>query len=178
MTARERLEGIIHKMRIRVLANVGRDKGPSGVEVLAVSTDDVVLDVVEVWLAASYAAWSRFAEEVLHALGDEEGNDKGESKASPAFLPLPELARNHGLSRETACCARTRYQGDHYDENDDCWDDQSDDRQQADGNLLLDLGVGDAQVEQREGPLERLDIVNASADASDEPVWRLVGCKW
>ena len=110
-------------------------------------------------------------------MGDEEGNDKRESKASPAFLPLPELARNHGLSRETACGARSRYQGNHDDENGDCWDDQSDDRQQADGNLLVDLGVGDAQVEQREGPLERLDIVNAGANASDETVWSLVGCE-
>ena len=98
MTTRERLESIIHKMRIRVLANVGGDKRPPGIEVLAVATDDVLLDIVEVWLTASNATWSWFAEKVLHALGDEEGNDKRESQASPAFLPLPELARNHGLS--------------------------------------------------------------------------------
>lgn len=85
-------------MRIRVLANVGGDKRPSGVEVLAVATDDVLLDIVEIWLAAGNAAWSWFAEEVLHALGDEEGNDKRESKTSPAFLPLPELSRDHSLS--------------------------------------------------------------------------------
>lgn len=98
MTARERLESIIYKMRIRVLANVGGDKRPPGVEVLAVATDNVVLNVGEVWLATGNTAWSRFAEEVLHALGDEEGNDKRESKASPAFLPLPELSRDHGFS--------------------------------------------------------------------------------
>lgn len=99
VTAGERLKSIINSMRVRVLANVGGDKRPSRIEVLAVATDDVVLDVGEVWFTASNAAWSWFAEEVLHALGDEEGDDKRESKASPAFLPLPELARNHGLSR-------------------------------------------------------------------------------
>ena len=98
MATGERLESIVYKMRIGVLANVGRNKRPSGIEVLAVATDDVLLDIVEIWLAAGNAAWSWFAEEVLHALGDEEGNDKRESKASPAFLPFPELARNHGLS--------------------------------------------------------------------------------
>ena len=98
VTARERLESIIYKMRIRVLANVGGDKRPSRVEVLAVAADDIILDVGEVWLAAGNAAWSRFAEEVLHALGDEEGDNKRESKASPAFLPLPKLSRDHGLS--------------------------------------------------------------------------------
>lgn len=98
MTARERLESIIYKMRIWVLADVGGNKRPSGVEVLAVATDNIVLDVGEVWLAAGNAAWSRLAEEVLHALGDEEGNDKRESKASPALLPLPKLSRDHGLS--------------------------------------------------------------------------------
>jgi len=98
VTTGERLESIIYKMRIRVLANVGGDERPSRIEVLAVATDDVLLDIGEVWLAAGNAAWSWLAEEVLHALGDEEGNDKRESKASPAFLPFPELARNHGLS--------------------------------------------------------------------------------
>jgi hypothetical protein len=98
VAARERLESIIYKMRIRVLADVGGDKRPPGIEILTVASNDVLLDVVEVWLTASDAAWSWFAEEVLHALGDEEGNDKRESEASPAFLPLPELARNHGLS--------------------------------------------------------------------------------
>lgn len=128
MTARERLESIIYKMRIRILANVGGDKRPPGIEVLAVATDDVILDIVEVRLAASNTAWSWFAKEVLHALGDEERNDERESKTSPAFLPLPELAGNHGLSRKTTGGARARYQGDHDDENDDGRDDQSDDR--------------------------------------------------
>ena len=98
MATGERLESIVYKMRIGVLANVGRNKRPSGIEVLAVATDDVLLDIGEVWLAAGNAAWSWFTKEVLHALGDKEGNDKRESQASPAFLPLPELARNHGLS--------------------------------------------------------------------------------
>jgi hypothetical protein len=98
VTARERLESIIYKMRIRVLANVCGDKRPPGIEVLAIATNDILLDIVEVWLTASNAAWSWLAEEVLHALSDEEGNDKREGKASPAFLPLPEFARNHGLS--------------------------------------------------------------------------------
>jgi hypothetical protein len=42
--------------------------------------------------------------------------------------------------------------------------------------LLLDHGIGDAQIQQREGPLERFDIINAGADASDEAVLLLVRC--
>ena len=99
MTTGERLEGIIHKTRIRVSANIGRHECPPMVEVLAVAAHNEVLDVVKIWLAASNTAWPRLAKEIFHALGDEEGDDKRESKASPAFLPLPELARNHGLSR-------------------------------------------------------------------------------
>jgi hypothetical protein len=36
--------------------------------------------------------------------------------------------------------------------------------------LLLDLGVGYAQVQQRKRPLVGFDIVDAGADASDETV--------
>lgn len=85
-------------MRVRILANVCGDESPPGVEILAVAANDVLLDVVEVGLAASDAAGARFAENVLHALGDEEGDDEGESKASPALLPLPELAGDHSLA--------------------------------------------------------------------------------
>ena len=98
MAAGEGFEGVVDQVRVWVLADAGVDEGPPRIKVLAVATNDVLLDVCEVGLAASDAAGSRLAEEVLHALGDEKGNDKRESESSPAFLPLPELARNHGLS--------------------------------------------------------------------------------
>jgi hypothetical protein len=105
-----------------------------------------LLNIVEVGLAASDAAGAGFAEEVLHALGDEEGDDKGQSKAGPALFPLPELARDHSLARETASSARTRDQGDDNNKDDDRRNDQSDDGKQADRDLFLNFGVGDAQV--------------------------------
>jgi len=176
VTTRERLEGIIHKMRIGVLANIGGDERPSWIQVLAVASNDVVLDIVEIWLTASDTAWPWFAEQILHALGDEERDNKGQSKTGPAFLPLPELAGDHSLSRKTTCGSRTWYQCRHDEEDDDCRNDQSDDRQQADGNLFVDYRVGDAQVQQRERPLEWFDIVDAGADGSDEAEYPLVGC--
>ena len=72
MAAGEGFEGVVDEVRVWVLADVGINEGPSGIEALAVATDDVLLDVIEVGLAAGDAARSRFAEEVLHALGDEE----------------------------------------------------------------------------------------------------------
>ena len=103
MTTGERLEGIVHKTRVQVSANISRHKCPSRIEILAVAAHNEVLDVVKIWLAASNTAWPRLAEEILHALGDEEGHNMGQGKASPAFFPLPELARDHGLSCKTTC---------------------------------------------------------------------------
>jgi hypothetical protein len=161
-------------MRIRVLANVGGDKRPSGIEVLAVAAHNILLDVGKIGLAASDTAWSWFAKQVLHALGDEEGDNQGERKASPALLPLPELARDHCLARKATCGARTWYQSCHNEKDDDRRNDQGDDREQADGNLLFDHRVGDAQVHQRERPLEGLDIINAGANSCDKAFCTLV----
>ena len=119
MTTGERLEGIVHKTRVQVSANISRHKCPSRIEILAVAAHNEVLDVVKIWLAASNTAWPRLAEEILHALGDDEGHNMGQGKASPAFFPLPELARDHGLSCKTTCGVRTRYQGRYDKENDD-----------------------------------------------------------
>lgn len=178
MSARERLESVVHKMRIRVLADVGGNKHPPGVKVLAIAANNIVLDIVEVWLAAGDTAWSWFSEQVLHSLSDEERNNQCKGKASPALLPLPELARDHGLARESTSGARTWHQGRNDQKNDDCRDHQSNHRQQADGNLFVDLRIGDAQVQQRERSLEGLDIVDAGANSSDESGGWSEGFTW
>ena len=72
MAAGEGFEGVVDEVRVWVLADIGVNESPSGIKALAVATHDVLLDVVEIGLAAGDTAGSRFAEEVLHALCDEE----------------------------------------------------------------------------------------------------------
>lgn len=167
MATGEALEGIVNQVGVGVLANVARNKDPSGVEILAVASDDVVLEVVQIRFAARYAAGAWPSEEILHALGDEESTDEGESQTGPSFLPFPELASDHSLAGQATREARARDKSQDDDKNDDRRDDQDDDGEQTDGNRLLDLRVRDAEIHEREWPLVRLDVVDTSADASD-----------
>lgn len=168
MATGERFESVVHTVSILVLADIGGDKLPFGIDGRAITAHDILLDVVEVGLATSDAAWSWFAEQVFHALGDEERDDQGEGKTGPTFLPFPELARDHSLARKATSGAGTRNQSYHNKKDDDSWDDQSNDGEQSDGDLFLDHREGDAQVQQGERPLIRLNIIDTSADGSNE----------
>lgn len=168
MATGEALEGIVDQVGVGVLANITRDKDPSGVEILAVASDNVVLKIVQVRFAACYAAGTWSAEEILHSLGDEESTNEGESQAGPSFLPFPELASDHSLARQSTSEARARDKSEDDDKNDDRRDDQDDDGEQTDGNRLLDLRVRDAEIHEREWPLVRLDVVDTSTDAGDD----------
>lgn len=77
-------EAVVEKRFVRLLADSVVYEHPFGTEAARVIADAVCGDGGKVGLAACEEVRARFAEEVFHALGDEEGEGYAETEAHPA----------------------------------------------------------------------------------------------
>jgi len=76
----EAAETVGHEAGVGVGADVGGNENPMGVEGASVVGDDVVCVVVKVGLATVEQIRAGLAEEILHALSEEEGEGKTKPK--------------------------------------------------------------------------------------------------
>ena len=93
-------EALVELIRVRLLANVGRNEHSNGENLVELggnillgdAANDKLAEVGEVWLAAGEHIGTRAAKHVLHAVCDEPGAHKGQSQTDQAGVKLPQLA--------------------------------------------------------------------------------------
>lgn len=190
VAAGEASEPVVKKRAVGLPADGGRDQGPAVGDVLSVSADDVLRNVGQIRVAARDHVRARLAEEVLHAVRDEPCGRNAEAQTQPSrytnkdsasFLffqcrdetrleltvPLPELPPPDQRLGRPPTDRRPRHEKQAYQEDNDGRDDQRDDDQHGRRDLLLDMGVGDGEVEDRERAVEGADAVPTAGDACD-----------
>lgn len=92
MSTWETPESIIDQRRVCVLANICIHKNPMRVECRSVAhSNQIVLEVLGVWLTTGKHIRSWFPEQVLHSLSEEKGKGKREGEAHPSSIRFPEF---------------------------------------------------------------------------------------
>ena len=169
VAAGERLEAVLELVCVVGGADCRSDEDPVGVQGMADdAANGMVLDVVEVGLASRQQIRARLAKEVLHALGDHKGGGQRESEPHPARVPFPQLAPPDARPGRAGLGGRARDEQQADEEDDGGRGDEGDEDEQPGGDLLGGLvGVGDGEVDGREGAVEGLDIFPAGAEGGD-----------
>ena len=111
-------ESIVQEGHVSLPAYAGRDEDPACADILSIASNDVRCDIGEVGIASCQQVWSGLAEQVLHALRDEEANGERQTKTSPSLLPFPYLESQN--LRPVLCAVERRTRDAYkYDERDD-----------------------------------------------------------
>lgn len=174
MTAGKGLEAV-HELTtaaaVRVGADARTDHGPIRVWAHDIGDDgveDEFIEAVEVGLAARQQVRSGLAEEELHALGDHKSSRKREAEPHPARVQLPELPPPDERLGGSSARSRAGDKDHAYEEDNEARRDECDDDKEPCWDPLMVLeGVGNVEVDGREGAVVWEDVLQTGADGSD-----------
>lgn len=154
-------------MGILILTDAGRDEYGAVCEI-GKASNAKVRNAIEVGSTARNEIWTRLADEILGAAGDEPGRGERQGQTEPASMPLPEFPLPDGHARGCLGTRRAGHDNEADDGDDDGGGDKGGDEEDPQRDGLGGLGKGNGEIREGKGTFGGLNVAQDGRDTGND----------